>query len=100
MIAINTGMRISEIAALKWDDIDFINKIIEVSKSISRVNGKLIESTTKTKNGIRNIPINDTLYCYLKKQYCNNNNYYVISNTNKPKDIRGISKLMKDCVKN
>lgn len=63
-IAIYTGMRISEILALKRDDIDFENKKIYVRKTLSHVEkGRiLLENTTKTYAGMRDVPILDTLY--------------------------------------
>ena len=45
----NTGMRPGEIIALKWDDIDFENKSINVNKTI--INGK--EGLPKTRSSIR-----------------------------------------------
>lgn len=63
-IAIYTGMRISEILALKREDIDFENKKIYVRKTLSHVEkGRiLLEKTTKTYAGMRDVPILDKLY--------------------------------------
>jgi len=63
-IAIFTGMRISEILALKREDIDFENRIIYVRKTLSRVeNGRiLLENTTKIYAEMREVLIMDTLY--------------------------------------
>lgn len=63
-IAIYTGMRISEILALKREDIDFENKKIYVRKTLSHVDkGRiLLENTTKTYAGMRDVPILNTLY--------------------------------------
>ena len=63
-IAIYTGMRISEILALKREDIDFENKKIYVRKTLSHVEkGRiLLENTTKTYAGMRDVPILDILY--------------------------------------
>ena len=63
-IAIYTGMQISEILALKREDIDFENKKIYVRKTLSHVEkGRiLLENTTKTYAGMRDVPILDILY--------------------------------------
>lgn len=63
-IAIYTGMRISEILALKREDIDFENKKIYVRKTLSHVDkGRiLLENTTKTYAGMRDVPILNALY--------------------------------------
>jgi integrase len=51
----NTGMRSSEWSALRWADVDFTNRVINVRSAI--VHG--IEKGTKSKAGKRAIPIND-----------------------------------------
>ncbi len=63
-IAIYTGMRISEILALKREDIDFENRKIYVRKTLSHVDkGRiLLEKTTKTYAGMRDVPILNVLY--------------------------------------
>lgn len=69
LIALNTGMRMGEINALHVDDIDLINRKINVNKTVSRDEKykEYINYNTKTKNGQRNIPINDILYIPLKE---------------------------------
>ena len=67
-IAIYTGMRISEILALKGEDIDLEKRKIYVRKTLSHVDkGRiLLENTTKTYAGMRDVPILDSLYEKLK----------------------------------
>lgn len=50
-IALNTGMRPSEILSLKWEDIDFINRFIRVEKS------KTDRKNTIKRKG-RDVPLN------------------------------------------
>ena len=45
LLALRTGMRIGEIKALKWKDLDFENRLIEVKRSCRR------ERVTSPKNG-------------------------------------------------
>ncbi len=61
-----TGMRIGEALALKWSDIDFSKKTIFIHRSSALVKSqddeegrkyKIIEQSTKTKNGERTIQI-------------------------------------------
>lgn len=63
LIAINTGMRCGEILALKADDIDFENKIIKVTKTITRndYDSYTLKKSTKTYAGEREIPFDDDL---------------------------------------
>ncbi len=56
-----TGMRTGEIIGLKWSDINFEKKIIEVRRSIRQ--GR--ETTPKTKSSIRDIDLLDVLEPYL-----------------------------------
>lgn len=71
LIALNTGLRLGEICALKWENIDYVNRIIKVRHSIIRIASnepsaknktKLVIDTPKTKTSIRDIPINTKLY--------------------------------------
>ncbi len=58
-----TGLRFGEMLALNWNDIDFINKKIKITKSLSNKieNQKYIITTPKTKNSIREIDLDDSL---------------------------------------
>lgn len=67
-IAINTGMRIGEILALKSNDIDFMNKVIHVDKTITRndFDSYTLKKSTKTYAGMRDIPFDTKLEEVLK----------------------------------
>lgn len=49
------GLRVSEIMALTWNDIDFKNRIINIHNANVHVNGEVIAKTTKTRNSYREI---------------------------------------------
>lgn len=71
VIAIYTGMRIGEICALKWENIDFAKGIIVINKTLQRAyvgkkETKIIISTPKTQKSERKIPIPSVLYNELK----------------------------------
>ena len=63
LLAVCTGMRIGEICALRWNDVDLEQRIITVRATVSRVyNCKIrkterIQSSPKTENAYREIPI-------------------------------------------
>ncbi|MCI8371759.1 MAG: site-specific integrase [Lachnospiraceae bacterium] len=87
MLALNSGMRIGEICALRWDDIDFHTNVIHVRHTISRIKNT-DESTTKTilvidepktKTSNRKIPINSKLLPILHKAKANAVSEFVIS---------------------
>lgn len=57
-----TGMRIGEVCALKWRDIDFENKTVNVNKNVySKKMGSYILQTPKTKNSKRIIDVDDVV---------------------------------------
>jgi len=64
-----TGCRKGELIALKFQDVDFQNKTIEINKSVSKgiVNGEYQEYVGKTKTLVSNrtIPISDKITFYL-----------------------------------
>lgn len=67
-LLLNTGMRIGELVALEWNDIDFINCEININKSITYISsiGK-IEKQPKTKNSKRTISISQETVKILSK---------------------------------
>ena len=70
IICLNTGLRIGEICALKWKDIDMENRTINVKKTLQRVyiekKSSVIIDIPKTRTSIRSIPMSDKLYKILQ----------------------------------
>ena len=62
-----TGMRKGELLALEWGDIDFNNKVINITKSLQRIRGKDVVTSPKTSKSERTIVIFDNLIEILKK---------------------------------
>lgn len=70
LIALHTGLRIGEICALSWDDVDLKTMVIHVRHTIARIKNeinssekstRLILDTPKTKASARDIPISSLL---------------------------------------
>jgi integrase len=108
-ICLSAGIRIGEICALTWGDIDIDSGIINIRKTIQRIyvveNGnrhtELILDTPKTKNSIRDIPMTRELLRMLKPvKKIVNNNFFVLTNDTKPTEPRTYrnyyKKLMKE----
>ena len=54
----NSGLRISELLALRCSDVDFTNSEINVSKKATTSGGRFVEQEgTKTKSGTRGVPL-------------------------------------------
>ena len=74
-VAINTGLRPGELAALTWDNIDLRNMVICVKHTLvyQKFEGDSHKTyhleDTKTTKSTRNVPINDDCLKYLKRQY-------------------------------
>lgn len=63
-----TGIREGELLALTYDDFDFVNKTISITKTYQVVKGKEIISPPKTSKGIRIVSMPDRL-CEEMKDY-------------------------------
>ncbi len=87
LIALQTGLRIGEICALSWNDIDIDEMVLHVRSTISRIKNEaaasystmLIIDSPKTKSSIRDIPLSATLCSILKKQKLISSSPFVVS---------------------
>ncbi len=88
LLSLYTGLRIGEVCALAWEDIDFENNIIHVRHTVSRIKSAgrsssvksvLIIDAPKTKSSARDIPIASILQTALKQIIENASPKYVIS---------------------
>lgn len=90
-LSLFTGLRIGELCALKWEDIDFSKKILSVTKTIQRIQcndgTKLIITEPKSTSSIREIPIPDCIIPILKKSVSLKDSY-LLSGTYKPVEPR------------
>lgn len=95
LIGLYTGMRIGEICALKFEDINFNNREINVTKTLQRIYDptnkekptKIQITSTKTSNSTRIIPITNEIVEILKKMNTGSENY-ILTGTNKYSEPR------------
>lgn len=96
-ICLSTGLRIGEICALKWNDINITEGTITVSRTIERIymvegekkHTELVISSPKTKNSCREIPMSKELLAIVKPlKKIVNDNFYVLTNDEHPTEPR------------
>ena len=105
LLALCTGMRIGEVCALQWEDVDFTQRIITVRHTVGRIyNCELktterIHTSPKTKNSCREIPISKQLFQSLKTVRKQSQSPYVVGISTQSKEPRSyrdyFSRLLK-----
>ena len=107
-ICLSTGIRIGEICALTWEDIDTESGVINIRKTIQRIyiieddkrHTELILDSPKTKNSIREIPMSKELVRMLKPiKKIVNNSFFVLTNDSKPTEPRTYRNYYKNLMK-
>ena len=97
LICLHTGLRIGEICALRWEDIDSENGMLQVQRTLERIyilsdgnkHTELQLSTPKTRNSQREIPLTKDLLRLLKPfRKVVNPQFYVLTNSPKPTEPR------------
>lgn len=104
-----TGLRIGELCALQWKDIDFINSTVSINKTVKRIKNvnkeinkktSLILDKPKTESSIRLVPVPTFLIDLLKSIKNDNKDYFIFTNSIKPKDPRSLEKYFSNVLKN
>lgn len=92
ILCLYTGLRIGELLALTWNDVDFEKSILSVTKTChdGNENGKHVRiiDTPKTENSRRQIPLSKTLVKMLKDIKKKSKCKFVIADGEKPVFIR------------
>ena len=66
LLELSTGMRIGEITALQWDDLNMETGELHIERQAQRLEGKLVVSTPKTKSSIRTVVLPPLVLAVLK----------------------------------
>ena len=77
---LQTGLRTGELVGLKWEDIDFVNKTIKISRTMEyRYSvGEWRVGSPKSQSGYRTIPLTDEAIRILRAQKEKNKNIKII----------------------
>lgn len=103
LLTMYSGLRIGELCALTWNDIDFKSGVVRVSKALQRVPDKsgkgrtaLAITSPKSKTSVRDIPLPAYILDILKQ---NERSGYILSGTNKPVEPRTMQNRFKAVLK-
>ena len=95
LLALHSGMRIGEIAALRWSDVDLENNLIHVNHTYQRISGIdptkktcLVFTDSKTETSIRVIPIGKSLKKMLVNYKKQSRGEFVFSTNGQPSEPR------------
>ena len=105
-LSISTGIRIGELCALQWKDIDLEKRILTVRKTMQRIQvptdttkTKLIITDPKSESSRRKIPIPDCMMSFLLK-FKGESDDYVLTGTDKPIEPRTMQYRFRTILKN
>lgn len=107
-ICLSTGMRIGEVCALKWGDINLMTETISVCRTIERIyiiddnhrHTELVIGTPKTKNSVRDIPMSRELSKLIRPlKKVMNDDYYILTNEANPTEPRTYRNYYKQFLK-
>lgn len=106
LLCFYTGLRLGELGALKWNNIDLTAKTISITGTLSRkknfnegINKTILYiSSPKNHSSNRQIPLSDFLIEILKKIKTNETKegIFLLSNSSKPMDGRTLQKYYKN----
>jgi integrase len=93
-LAVNTGMRRGELLGLKWGDIDFTKKRLEVKRQAVKTDKGIILKKPKSKAGNRVIPITNNVVKELKgHKIRQSENKLALGNNYKDQDLVNCNKM-------
>ena len=104
ILCLYTGLRLGELLALEWSDIDMSKGELRVNKSChygKDENGvyRRITSVPKTQSSIRNIPLPQQLMPYLREVKKKSHSTHVVSNGEKLISIRAYQRSFSSLLK-
>lgn len=87
LLCLSSGLRIGEICALRWEDVDFNNRMLHVTKTLQRIykvdsvpHTEIVISSPKTRKSIRDVPLSDNMTDLLMKMSPHDRTGYLLTN--------------------
>lgn len=108
LLALYTGLRIGEVCGLKWGDIDFENKMLNVQRTCQRVyrkhldgtgKSKIVIASPKTRSSLREVPLSSIILPVLKKLAIASPDAFFLSGTEKCVEVRTFRTFFEDFLK-
>ncbi len=106
-ICLSAGLRIGEVCALKWEDIDIQGGVIQIRRTLQRIyvidegvrHTEIIIDTPKSRNSNRDIPMTEELMEIIRRKQSIVPSHYILTDSpvpNEPRTYRNhYNKLMK-----
>lgn len=109
LLGLYTGMRLGEISALRWEDVDWARQTITVRRTAQRIRKtdasphesktEIAEGTPKSQKSRRVIPLTPYLFDLLQERHANRVSTYIIGANNRPADPRKLQRQFESIVK-
>ena len=100
LLCLNSGLRIGELCALRWEDFDFDSGIIHISRTLQRIydyNGKpktrIVITTPKTSTSVREIPLSSRMMDVINELHDKMTEGYVLTNSSAYMEPRSFRKF-------
>lgn len=91
LLCLETGLRLGEVCALRWSDMDLAEGVLRVQRTVYRINyGKrteLVLQTPKSENSVRSIPLTAKMLSMLR-QLKDRKDCYLLTGTERPLEPR------------
>lgn len=91
LLCLETGIRLGEVCALRWSDVDFTGGLLHIRRTAYRINyggrTELVIQSPKTDNSLRTIPLTAKMLSVLRSFRAGENDY-LFTGSNKPMEPR------------
>lgn len=90
LLALQTGMRLGEVCALRWESISLADRVICVNSTMQRLRNdgesgtprtKIVITSPKSDTSLRRIPLTENTAALCRKMQCANPGAYVLTGT-------------------